>query len=496
MMASEVLHGVPLSRLLEGLVDVPPTLERHVQDLTLDSRAVTPGACFIALGGARDDGARYVADAIARGALAILAEKPLTGLRPDVPVLVVPGLRTRLGLLANRQFDTPSAALALCAVTGTNGKSSVAHLLAQAADLLGLGGGYVGTLGAGRIGALAPLANTTPDIVTTNRWLARFRAEGCAVAALEASSHALDQARLDGLALRAAAFTNLSHDHLDYHRSLEDYAAAKQRLFVHPGLGAAVVNVDDPLGQRIVRTLPPAMPCWTCSSQDAGARLLASEVVAMPAGMRFTLSLDGARSVVQSRLAGRFNVDNLLIVAGLLLATGVACDAVVELLPRLRGVTGRAEECATSARGARVFVDYAHSPDSLAAILATLRALAPRRIIAVFGCGGDRDRSKRPLMGATAERGADCVIVTSDNPRSEDPAAIAAEILAGMAAPGAARVVLDRAAAIRAALAAGGAGDIVLVAGKGHERTQDIGGVQNAFSDHDEIARAVREQGA
>ncbi|MGE0859704.1 MAG: UDP-N-acetylmuramoyl-L-alanyl-D-glutamate--2,6-diaminopimelate ligase [Gammaproteobacteria bacterium] len=494
MMAGTLLHGMSLTRLLDGLVNVPSACERQVQDLTLDSRAVVPGACFIALAGARDDGTRYAADAIARGALAVIADKPLAGLRPDVPVLCVPGLRGLLGELANRCFAAPSTALALCAVTGTNGKSSVAHLLTQAADLLGRGGGYIGTLGAGRLAALAPLANTTPDVLTINRWLAAFRDAGCGVAALEASSHALSQGRLDGLTLRAAAFTNLGHDHLDYHASLADYAAAKRRLFEQPGLGAAVLNVDDALGAELARELAARMPCWTTSSQNADARLRALDIDVTPAGMRFVLELDGVRHAVQSALAGRFNVDNLLTVSGLLRALGVAPADIVALLPRLRGVTGRAEECARTPRGARVFVDYAHSPDSLAAILATLRALGPRRIVLVFGCGGDRDRSKRPLMGAVAERDADLLFVTSDNPRSEAPATIAAEILAGLRAPAAAQVTLERAAAIRAALATAEADDIVLVAGKGHERTQEIAGRVLAFSDHAEIAQAIAEQ--
>ena len=491
MMATTLSHGVPLSMLLQDFVSVPAVADRHIEDLTLDSREVRPGSCFIALAGQQDDGSRYAAQAITRGALAVVAERALHDLRLDVPVLHSPRLRQHLGILANRFFDTPSASLKLCAVTGTNGKTTVAHLLAQAVEQMGETAGYIGTLGAGALGQLAPLANTTPDIITINRALASCRARGCATVALEASSHALDQQRLEGLVIRAGAFTNLGHDHLDYHRTIENYGAAKRRLFMQPALGAAVVNIDDVFGVEMAGSLPSNLTVYTCSSHAARARLRADDIVVAPTGMQFTLDIDGWRQQIASRLVGRFNVDNLLTVCGLLLAAGYSRDAIVGALPALRGVTGRAEECGRTARGARVFVDYAHTPDSLAAILATLRALAPRRIVVVFGCGGDRDRSKRPLMGAIAEREAEQVIVTADNPRNESAVDIAAEICAGMSRPAAATVLIDRKLAIRTALAQAEDGDIVLIAGKGHERTQDSAGQITAFSDHAEIAHAL-----
>jgi len=496
MMAGSLLHGMRLSALLEDIVAVPATLDRHVEDITLDSREVRAGSCFVALAGHKDDGGRYAADAGTRGAIAVLAERPLPALRPDIPVLHSPQLRQHLGVLANRFFDTPSAALKLCAVTGTNGKTTVAHLLAQAVECMGEAAAYIGTLGAGALSGLHPLANTTPDIITINRWLAASRARGCAVVALEASSHALAQQRLAGLRIAAGAFTNLGHDHLDYHIDLDAYGAAKRRLFAHPDLHAAVLNIDDALGAQIALTRRASDQLWTCSSRDAAARLRADGIVAAATGMQFTLDIDGWRRRIVSRLAGRFNVDNLLIVCGLLLAIGYEREAIVEALPRLRGVTGRAEECGQTARGARVFVDYAHTPDSLAAILATLRELAPRRIVVVFGCGGGRDRSKRPVMGAIAERDAERVIVTADNPRDEDAAVIAEEIRAGMRKPEAAEVIVDRHLAIRAALHEAEAGDFVLIAGKGHERTQESAGRMTSFSDHAEIARVLAEESA
>ena len=493
MMATTLAHGVPLSTLLRDIVPVPAVCDRHIEDLTQDSREVRPGSCFIALAGQQDDGSRYATQAIARGALAVLAEHPLGGLRPDVPVLHSPHLRQHLGVLANRFFDSPSASLKLCAVTGTNGKTTVAHLLAQVVEQMGEAAGYIGTLGAGALAELTPLANTTPDIITINRWLASCRARGSTVVALEASSHALAQQRLDGLAIKVGAFTNLGHDHLDYHLTLEHYGAAKRRLFAQPALGSAVLNIDDAFGAELARSMPTVVDRWTCSSRAAPARLRADGIVAASTGMQFTLDIDGWRQPIASRLVGRFNVDNLLVVCGLLLATGYSREAIVAALPALHGVTGRAEECGRTARGARVFVDYAHTPDSLAAILATLRALAPRHIVVVFGCGGDRDRSKRPMMGAIAERDAEWLIVTADNPRNESAADIAAEICAGMRRPSAATVVIDRALAIRTALTAADEGDFVLIAGKGHERTQESAGQITAFSDHVEIARALTE---
>jgi UDP-N-acetylmuramoyl-L-alanyl-D-glutamate--2,6-diaminopimelate ligase len=496
MMVSSLLHGMRLSTLLRDIVEVPATFDRHIEDLTLDSRAARAGSCFIALAGHKDDGARYAADAIARGAIAVQAEHPLSNLRADVPVLHSVGLRQHLGTLANRFFDTPSMALKLCAVTGTNGKTTVAHLLAQAVELMGDAAGYIGTLGAGALEHLSPLANTTPDIITINRHLAASRDRGCTLVALEASSHALAQQRLAGLRITAGAFTNLGHDHLDYHIDLDAYGAAKRRLFAHPDLAAVVLNIDDALGAQIALTGVPSARLWTCSSRGAIARLRADGIVAAATGMQFTLDIDGWRRRIASRLIGRFNVDNLLIVCGLLLASGYEREAIVDALPALHGVSGRAEECGQTARGARLFVDYAHTPDSLAAILATLRELAPRRIVVVFGCGGGRDRSKRPVMGAIAERDAERVIITADNPRDEDAAIIAAEIRAGMRAPAAATIIVDRALAIRTAIAEAGEGDFVLIAGKGHERTQESAGHMTAFSDHAEIARVLAEAGA
>ncbi|MCP5199393.1 MAG: UDP-N-acetylmuramoyl-L-alanyl-D-glutamate--2,6-diaminopimelate ligase [Gammaproteobacteria bacterium] len=488
-----------LSGLLAGIAQVEPAQEREVRDITLDSREVRQGSCFLAVRGTRENAMRHAHDAVARGAVAIVAECREEAVELGIPVIDVPGLRGTLGTLAARFFAAPSQAVRVFAVTGTNGKTTVAHLAAQAFGLLDGACGYIGTLGAGWPDDLEAVVNTTPDIVTINRWLARMQGAGATAATLEASSHALDQGRLDGLRLRAAAFTNLGHDHLDYHGTHDAYAAAKARLFSQPGLTAAVVNVDDACGAAIAGALRPGIELWTCSSKAASEstairpRLCARAIEVNPAGMAFSLHVDGQQASVRSPLVGRFNVDNLLVIAGLLLAAGHPLPAVADCLGRLRAVPGRMEACGRSARGAAVFVDYAHSPDSLAAALSTLRELTRGRLHVVFGCGGNRDRSKRGPMGAAAARYADVVIVTDDNPRDEDPQVIAAEILAGIGETVSCAVIGDRAAAIRRALAEAADGDTVLIAGKGHESVQEVRGQRRDFSDRDQVRAALRE---
>ncbi len=498
MSATCVHEGVTLSALLDGFAEIGPGDDREVSDLTLDSRTVQPGACFVALGGTRVDGLAFAGEARARGAAAILAERDAPA-DDGVPVIVVPRLRERLGGIADRFFDHPSAALAVFAVTGTNGKTTVAYLVAQAIGHIAAPCGYLGTLGGGCPGELETVANTTPDVISVHRWLARFRAAGCAAAALEASSHALDQQRLAGVRLAAAAFTNLGHDHLDYHGDLEAYAAAKRRLFVQRPLSAAVINVDDATGAALAASLADDLDLWTCSSgagagADAGlARVTAADIRPAASGISFDLAADGQRATVRSRLVGRFNVDNLLLTAAMLLAAGHPFARVAAALERLEAAPGRMQRCGRTPRGAQVFVDYAHGPDSLAAALTALRELTPARLHVVFGCGGNRDRSKRAAMGAAAAALADRVVITSDNPRDEDEQAIAEAILGGMPAPHAATVVLDRGAAIALALHGAARGDVVLVAGKGHETTQERAGRFDHFDDRETIARLLAE---
>lgn len=495
MNAAPETGGMALSALLAGVAPVQGEQDPTVLDIALDSREVTPGGCFFAVGGSRDDGIRYVRDAASRGAVAIVADA--AGEAPaelGIPVVRVTSLRTHLGAIASRFFEDPSAALRVVAVTGTNGKTSVAHFAAQVLAALGVRCGYVGTLGVGEPNALASADLTTPDVISLHRRLAHLQAGGAEAVAMEASSHALAQGRLDAVRLRAACFTNLGHDHLDYHGDLERYANAKRTLFAHPGLGHAVLNVDDALGRELAGTLAADVRPWTVSSRGRAATVVARDVRCDTGGVCFVLECDGASAVVESPVLGRFNVDNLLAAGALALALGHEVPGVAQALAAVRPVPGRMEVCGTTPAGAQVIVDFAHTPDSLEAALEACATLAPRGVTVVFGCGGDRDTSKRSRMGAVAERLADRVILTADNPRSEDNAAIVADILEGMRAPEAVEVVHDRRAAIRAALTGAGRDDLVLVAGKGHEAHQQVGAARTPFSDRAEIRAVLAEQ--
>ena len=486
-----------LSTLLEGFAHVEHDADRTINDLVVDSRDAQAGSCFVALRGSARDGLSYAAQAAAQGAVAVIAEAH--GLRHEVgvPVIEVVDLRQRLGAIADRFFGSPSAALDVVAVTGTNGKTTVAHLCVQALASMDASCGYMGTLGVGALDELTAIPNTTPDVITVNRWLDRFRGRGWQAAAIEASSHGIAQGRLNHIALKSAAFTNLGHDHLDYHGSMAAYAAAKEELFRWPRLEAAVVNIDDPLGQKIAAEVHNDVELWSVTQQPVRATpattngVTATAIARTDRGICFELHAPAGSGRVESQLHGDFNVTNLLTVAAILFALGYALEPVVAALNSCEPVPGRLQYCGTSASVGRVYVDYAHSPDSLSAALLALRAFDPGRLICVFGCGGNRDGEKRPRMGAIAEALADHVIITTDNPRTEDRAVIAAAIRAGMSEDASAEIVLERRAAIRCGITRSRPGDIVLVAGKGHERFQDIAGQRAPFNDVDEVHAAL-----
>lgn len=482
MMAQRARQAVLLADLVAGLNADRARLSGNpvVGGLALDSRSVVSGDCFIALAGAREHGIHHAPAAVAAGAVAVLTEDvdllPTLG----VPVLRIEHLRHRLGEIAARFHGFPSRQLRVIAVTGTNGKTTVARLCADALTRLRGSSGYFGTLGAGLYGALGPTAHTTPDPLSLQRELARLVAEGCRDVALEASSHALDQGRLNGVSVGVAVFTGLGHDHLDYHGTLEAYAAAKSRLFAHAGLHTAIVNTDDVSAPTILGAVAAGVRVWRFSTADGSADFVARDIGIEATRSRFAVRTPLGDLRIDSPLVGDFNVQNLLAGLAALIAHGIAPSEAAAALSAAPPVRGRME---LAAREPCVYVDYAHSPDSLERVLATLRALTTGRLLCVFGCGGERDASKRPLMGAVAEAGADLVFVTSDNPRGEAPAAIAADILRGMRNPAAAQVELDRRRAIRAALQAAAPADIVLVAGKGHETTQIIGREARPFDD-------------
>lgn len=482
-------------RLRELLPDVPGVPEvLEVSGLVLDSRSVRPGDGFVAIAGFGTHGLHFAAQALAAGAAAVMYEPPVPADVPAPPsgAIAVPGLRARMGAMADAFHGRPSAAMSTVAVTGTNGKTSTVQLLAQAWELLGRRAATIGTLGAGLHGEVRPTGFTTPLVLQVHELLAQLRDAGARAVAMETSSHALDQGRVDAVHFEVGVFTNLTRDHLDYHGDMAGYGAAKARLFSAPGLAAAVVNIDDGFGRELFARLPAALRrIGTSARDDAQASVAAGGIVLDAAGIAFDLRVGDEVHPVRSSLLGRFNVENLLAVAGVLHAQDVAAGDIARVLGRLQPIPGRMNRLGGRDRQPLVVVDYAHTPDALAQALAAVRAHAAGTITCVFGCGGERDRGKRPEMAAAAEAGADVVVVTDDNPRREDGDAIVADIMRGFRDPAAVTVERDRAAAIRRAVGAAGAGDIVLVAGKGHEPCQEIDGVFHPFDDSDVARRAL-----
>ncbi|KFL35920.1 hypothetical protein N788_06500 [Arenimonas donghaensis DSM 18148 = HO3-R19] len=487
-------RAMPLHQLLEGLALAPPGLDPLVRGLGADSRDLREGDAFIALAGERTHGLRHLGQAEAAGVSVILFEPPAPdGMALPANAVAFPGLRARQGELANRFYDAPSKAMRVVGVTGTNGKTSTVQLITQALALAGVTAGSIGTLGAGLHGQLRPGERTTPDVVAVHRLLAGMRDDGASHVAMEVSSHALAQGRVDAVAFQVAVFTNLTRDHLDFHGSMQAYGEAKALLFDWPGLDAVVINLDDAFGVRLAARIAPEVRFIGTSARGASQASLRADAVRLgPEGLHFELAEAGERHPVVSPLLGRFNVDNLLAVAGTLRALGWSLAEVAAMLPRLSPVGGRMSRVGGVQGQPLVVVDYAHTPDALEQALASLREHTPGRLTCVFGCGGERDAGKRPQMAAIAEAGADRIIVTDDNPRNEDGDAIVAAILAGFSRADVARVERDRRRAIALALENAGAGDIVLVAGKGHEPYQEIAGVRHAFDDL-QVARGLLE---
>ncbi len=481
-----------LAELLPDVDGIAPELT--ITGLVLDSRAVRPGNAFVAIAGFGLHGLKFVDQARAAGASAILFEPPAPeDLPAPADAIAVPGLRSRLGEMGDRFHGRATEAMTVVGVTGTNGKTSTVQLLTQAWNARGIVSGSVGTLGAGLYGHVVPTGFTTPLVLQTHELLAQMHDDGARAIAMEASSHALDQGRVDGVHFDVAVFTNLTRDHLDYHGDMATYGAAKARLFAWPGLKAAAINLDDAFGRELIDTLPQGVRAIGLSSRgESTANLQARALRFDSTGIGFDLVADGAAHAVTSQLLGRFNVDNLLAVAGVLYALGDAPAQVADTLSKLQPIHGRMNRLGGDGRQPLVVIDYAHTPDALEQALTSLHAHVAARLICVFGCGGDRDRGKRPQMAAIAEQHANVVIVTDDNPRFEDGDAIVADIMAGFAHPERVTVQRDRARAIAQAVAMAGPDDIVLVAGKGHEPYQDIQGVQHPFDDT-QVARAALE---
>ena len=481
--------------LVDGLAGAElsgdPSVE--VTDLTHDSRRVTPGACFACIPGALVDGHTFAADAVAAGAVALLTERPLgLAATPGLAEACVPSVRAALGPLAARFHGDPSAAVRCLGITGTNGKTTTTFLLEAIAVAAGERTAVIGTVGA-RLGdetiriSGGASEHTTPEADDLQALLAHMRDAGAGVVAMEVSSHALDQHRIDGTRFAAVCFTNLTHEHLDYHGTLAKYFEAKAALFDSRFAPAAAVNIDDEYGRALVARLHEIddAPVVLTYGTAADAQVRATDVVYGALGNSFVFvdTRTGTSAPVASPLVGEFNVANALAAGTTALAAGFTFDTVIAGLDAQLTVPGRMERV-DAGQPFTVLVDYAHTPDALGRALAAARDIADGRVVVVFGCGGDRDAAKRPLMGEAAGRGADVVFVTSDNPRSEDPHEIAAAALAGVEAAGAsATVELDRRSAVAAALRAAAPGDVVLVAGKGHESGQTTGGITVPFDD-------------
>jgi len=471
--------------------------DRLVVDLSLDSRRIARGGMFLAVPGTRAHGLQYAAAAAAAGAT-LVAWEPADGmgaprLGEGCEAFPVPGLRARLGEIADRFFGAPSRRVSVTGITGTNGKTTCTHLVAGALDRLGRRAGVIGTLGSGPVARLEPSGLTTPDVVEVHRTLAGLAGEGIRAVAMEVSSHALDQGRVDGVRYAVAAFTNLSRDHLDYHPSVEAYAASKARLFLAHSPGVSVINASDAFGRRLLARLPDGARCIAVGSrledlEPARERVLLSAVEALEDGLALRLDGGFGRVALRSRLVGGFNAENLALSFGILGALEVPPAAAAKALGAVGAPAGRMEAFPDAVRDVLAVVDYAHTPDALGKALGALRQHCRGRLWCVFGCGGDRDRGKRPEMARIAERLADELVVTDDNPRTEDGVKIVADILAGLDDRGRARVERDRADAIRLALAGARPGDIVLVAGKGHEEVQIVGAEHRPFSDRRLVA--------
>ncbi|MDB5651864.1 MAG: UDP-N-acetylmuramoyl-L-alanyl-D-glutamate--2,6-diaminopimelate ligase [Hyphomicrobiales bacterium] len=465
-----------------------PQVDPAIRDVTADSRAVGHGSLFFALAGTKSDGMSFASAAVAQGAVAVIGERAPDASLGAAIFIQVKDARAALALAASALH--PRQPSTIVAVTGTSGKTSVAAFTRQIWTRLGEAAAALGTTG-----VVAPSGSTygsltTPDPVTLHRIVDGLAGEGVDHLVLEASSHGLDQRRLDGLKIAAGAFTNLSRDHLDYHPDLASYLDAKLRLFdtlLAPG-AAAIVNADSDVAPQVIAAAQArGLKLFTVGRSRSDLTLVALE--AEPDANRVVLRYAGREYALHIPLAGDFMVSNALVAAGLCIVTGSVPDLVLAALEHLEGAPGRLERVGDK-RGAPIFVDYAHKPDALEKVLAALRPLARRRLVVVVGCGGDRDAGKRPLMGAIASHGADVVIITDDNPRSEDPAKIRAAILA--AAPGALEIG-DRGAAIKAAVDMLETGDVLVVAGKGHETGQVIAGKTLPFSDHDAVRAALKE---
>lgn len=482
-------RSVDLARLLKGWVADEAIPSLHVTGIESDSRQIKPGALFLATVGQHRHGLDFLEQALNAGCSAVAydpegTESNRLASHSPVPLVAVQGLTQNLGYIAARFYDEPSASMNVVGFTGTNGKTSCTHFLADALSMT-LNATVVGTLGWGRPGRLQSTQHTTPEPVELQKILAKLRDEGCQLVAMEASSHGLEQGRLSGVCFKGAVFTNFSRDHLDYHGTMEAYLEAKLRLADWPDLRFIAFNAEEAFARPIVDRMRGKLQLLGFCAEDfetiLDVPMLRYGAASYHAdGMHFDVTFRGIRRTIRTGLYGDFNVENLTATLAAMLGMGVALDEAISLLRGVVAVPGRMER--VNCEGRQVVVDYAHTPDALATVLEGVRKHGPSRLWVVFGCGGDRDRGKRSEMGAVASRIADRIVLTDDNPRTENGDHIIQDILGGISRSDAI-VIRDRRAAIRHALEALGPDDLLLVAGKGHETTQEIAGVKHPFND-------------
>lgn len=480
-----------MTRLVDLLASVPSDYANiAVSGLSSNSREVKQGDVFIALQGLRHDARAFIPQAIAQGAVAVLCQADdALYLVNAVPVISVPNLPLLLGDIAARFYQQPSQAFEVVAVTGTNGKTSCAQLLAQACQSLGLTSAVLGTLGNGLVGDIEPSTHTTLEALQLQKKLADFRDAQVQVVAMEASSHGLVQGRLNATQIKTAIFTNLTRDHLDYHGSMAAYQQAKALLFQWPTLTTAIFNADDAASRDYQALVAASVRCWTYSQQaDSTADFVALAVEPSLHGLTLTLKTPFGEVKLHSPLLGRFNVSNLLAVLAGLLSLNISLENAITALAQVPPVRGRMQ-CLSNGHLTAV-VDYAHTPDALEKVLQSLREHTQGQLWCVFGCGGDRDTGKRPIMGEIATRLADRVIITADNPRSESVETIINDIMVGVSNPALVVVNAERQQAIDYALTHAKAGDLVLIAGKGHEDYQEINGIRHYFDDVEVVKHA------
>ncbi|MDT8427713.1 MAG: UDP-N-acetylmuramoyl-L-alanyl-D-glutamate--2,6-diaminopimelate ligase [Pseudomonadales bacterium] len=501
-----MMSRITLNELLAGMQIIPAelqeTLEVMIEGVQMDSRLIEPGDLFCACFGRNHDARDYIGTAIANGAVAILAESGGSWqgwqLQSGVPIIAVDDLAAKISQIAGRFFADPSSTLSITGITGTNGKTSCSQFLAQSLNLLGRQCGVIGTLGYGFCGAMKDTGYTTPDAVQLQSILAELRASKADSVAMEVSSQGLHQHRVDGIRFHTAVFTNLTRDHLDYHDSMEAYGKVKRRLFEMDGLRTAVVNVDDPYAPQILNNISSSVRSLTYSLSNNKADVHGSELILDKEGYRVKVETPWGNGVLTGSLLGEFNISNVLAVLTVLMSleTGSrkwTLAEVLAVLPALKPVSGRME-IINDGEDIAAVVDYAHTPDALASALRAIRQHYEGNIWCVFGCGGNRDQGKRPLMAEVAGQYADHIVVTDDNPRTECADDIVRQIMLGAENSSRFRVIRDRSKAIATVIRQANPGDVVLIAGKGHENYQDVGGKRTIFSDVNQVRLALQKR--